>query len=137
MNDPEMEDRRLLETPSEAHEDSQGTIYQSIILSRERLATVVTVFNKMIDDPEAVDGSMYDLPEWDDFLHLTRKLETSLKNCDGQAPITMTFIEWVTYSSYLSHVYDLEDELLPEEEEVKDQINAQVSKVLIANARQS
>lgn len=133
---PKQEDRALLETLDEAYidqDDDRNPIYLVTTLDRDILSTVITVFNKMIDDPEAIDGSMYDLTEWDEFLALTDKFKTLLKSHDNPVLIPMTFGEWATYSSYSAHAYDLDDDLTPEEEAVMVEVNNDINKVLRAN----
>ena len=113
----------------------EPAIYINVDLDRDTLAVVVTVFEKMIEDPEAIDGSMYDLTPFGEFELLAKKLKALSETAQASVKIPMTFSEWVTYSSYASHVYDLEDDLTPEEETVIGRVNATISEILIKNGR--
>jgi len=91
----------------------------------------------MIEDPEAIDTSMYDLTEWDNFEALTEKFNALLKNKERQVIIFMTFIEWATYTSYTSHALDLDDDLTSKEEAVIVSLTAENHDILKANASSS
>ncbi len=111
--------------------------YITVQLNKEILATVIAVFDKMIDDPEAIDSSMYDLTEWNQFLALTEKFKTLLKDSDNPVVIPMTFVEWATYSSYSSHAFDLGDDLTPEEEAIMAEANNEIYKKLRTGSGES
>lgn len=130
---PKQEDRALLETLYDAYmdqENDRNSIYLVATLDRDILSTVITVFNKMIDYPEAIDGSMYDLTPWPKFEALVEKFKNLLKNKDSQVIIPMTFSEWATYSSYSGHASDLGDDLTPEEEDIMIAADYEIYKML-------
>lgn len=116
---PKQADRAVLEVAYEAYLDSGGGNQRMMLIlafDADELAAVVSVFNKMIADPGAIDGSMYDLTEWDDFEALVSKLNAARRLAEALHVVPMNFGEWVTYSSYISHVYDLDEEDLTKEE---------------------
>ena len=110
---PKQEDRALLEHVHECFLDSgrgNNQIYALMMFARDSLAALVSVFGKIIDDPGAIDNSMYDLTAWPKFEDLTNRLKNLQAKSDEQVFVPMTFGEWLTYSSYLSHVFDLDEE---------------------------
>jgi|GEM_PF-2146449 len=112
---PKQADRVLLELIHEAFLDSESDndqIYTVMAVTPDRLTALISAFGKMIDDPGAIDNSMYDLAEWDDFENLTRRLKDLQVPSERLVPVTLTFREWGTYASYLNHVYDLDEEEL-------------------------
>lgn len=116
---PKQEDRALLELIHEAFLDSESgndQIYTVMAFAPDRLAAVISAFGKMIDDPDAIDSSMYDLTEWSEFANLTSSLKNLQASSERLVPVTMTFREWATYASYLNHVYDLDQEELSSKE---------------------
>ncbi len=98
--------------------------YCDVELDQETLQTLVNVFGKMIDDPDAIDNSMYDLTSFDKFEALTQKLKDAADGEEGVSTIPMSQSEWTTYVAYASHAYDLEDDLTSDEVAVMDDINA-------------
>ena len=103
---------------------NQAANYLNVELDQNTLETVVGVFEKMIEDPEAIDRSMYDLTEFDEFEQLTERLKGISESTEGATSVRMTFNEWATFSSYAAHAYDLEEDLTPEEEAVMVKVNA-------------
>ena len=67
---PKQEDRALLEQVHECFLDSgrgNNRIYALMMFAPDSLAALVSVFGKIIDDPDAIDNSMYDLADWPQF----------------------------------------------------------------------
>lgn len=127
---PERADRALLETVHEACRDYGFGKHQTYIVlafSPEEHAAHNSVFQKMIDEPEAIDNSMYDLTEWDEFEALAAKLKRLADDSKSTVVVPMSFSEWATYSSYASHAFDLDDGDLTQDEE------AAMSKVMSFN----
>ncbi len=79
----------------------------------------------MIDDPECIDSSLYDLTEWSQFVTLVSRLKQLDESMISRVIVLMTFREWVTYSSYASHAFDLDDGELTEDEEAVMSIKMQ------------
>ncbi len=115
----------------------QPANYINVDLNQDTLATVVGVFEKMIEDPESIDRSMYDLTEFDEFEQLTERLKDISESTEGTTSVPMTFNEWATFSSYAAHAYDLDEDLTPEEEAVMVKVNADNYTLLKANGQSS
>ena len=119
---PSQKDRAELELIHEAflEADSRNNrIYAIRAIEPQVLETLVSVFSKMIDEPEAIDSSMYDLTAWPKFLALTNKLKELLAGARDPIILSLTSSEWATYYSYATHVYDLDvKDLSPAEEDI-------------------
>lgn len=136
---PKQEDRALLELIHECLLDSgrgNNRIYALMMFAPDSLAALVSVFGKIIDDPGAIDNSMYDLTAWPKFVDLTNRLKTIEAMSDRQILVPMTFEEWATYSSYLSHVFDLDEEDLTSGETAEiDKLLAETGAILLVHAK--
>ncbi|AFJ02713.1 hypothetical protein Q7C_1564 [Methylophaga frappieri] len=137
-------DRVLLEMVYEACSDDgygkdrnyNDQLYIVLEFTPEELSAHNRVFQKMIDDPECIDNSMYDLTEWDKFVALVAKLKQIDESTKSPVVVPMTFSEWATYSSYSSHAFDLDDgELTEEEETAMSKVMSFNSVILRGNAR--
>lgn len=135
---PKQEDRELLEQVHECFLDSgsgNNRIYALMMFAPDSLAALVSVFGKIIDDPDAIDNSMYDLTDWPKFVGLTNRLRELQATVDRHIFVPMTFGEWATYSSYLSHAFDLNEEDLTSEEVAKiENLLAKASTILLLHA---
>ncbi|MAM86180.1 MAG: hypothetical protein CME36_02595 [unclassified Hahellaceae] len=122
---PALADRALLEMVYEACSDDgygkdrnyNDQLYIVLEFTSEELSAHNRVFQKMIDDPECIDSSMYDLTEWDKFVALVSRLKQLDESMKSPVVVPMNFSEWATYSSYSSHAFDLDDGELTEDEE--------------------
>tara|TARA_R110000772_G_scaffold208177_1_gene318664 strand:+ start:193 stop:876 length:684 start_codon:yes stop_codon:yes gene_type:complete len=136
---PKQEDRALLELIHECLLDSgcgNNRIYALMVFAPNSLAALVSVFGKIIDDPGALDNSMYDLTAWPKFEDLTNRLKNLQAKSDEQVFVPMTFGEWATYSSYLSHVFDMDGEDLTSGETAEiDKLLAETSAILLFHAK--
>lgn len=132
-------DRALLEHIHECFLDSgrgNNRIYTLMMFARDSLTALVSVFGKIIDDPDAIDNSMYDLTDWPKFVDLTNRLQTLQATPDRKIVAPMTFGEWVTYSSYLSHVFDLDEEDLTSGETAEiEKLLAETGAILMLHAK--
>ncbi|MEP0315158.1 MAG: hypothetical protein ABJL57_19570 [Hyphomonas sp.] len=136
---PKQEDRALLELIHECFLDSgrgNNRIYALMMFAPDSLAALVSVFGKIIDDPGAIDNSMYDLTAWPKFVDLTNRLKTIEATSDRQILVPMTFGEWATYSAYLNHVFDLDEEDLTSGETAEiDKLLAETGAILLLHTR--
>ena len=136
---PKQEDRALLEQVHECFVDSgrgNNRIYALMMFAPDSLAALVSVFGKIIDDPDAIDNSMYDLTDWPQFVDLTNRLQKLQATPDRKIVLPMTFGEWVTYSSYLSHVFDLDEEDLTSGDTAEiEKLLAETSVILLVHAK--
>lgn len=136
---PKQEDRALLEHIHECFLDSgngNNRIYALMMFARESLTALVSVFDKIIDDPSAIDNSMYDLTPWPKFVDLTNRLKELQATPDRQIFVPMTFGEWAAYSSYLSHVFDLDEEDLTSVETAEiEKLLAETGVILMLHAK--
>ena len=79
---------------------------------------------------------MYDLTAWPKFEDLTNRLKNLQAKSDEQVFVPMTFGEWATYSSYLSHVFDMDGEDLTSGETAEiDKLLAETSAILLFHAK--
>lgn len=136
---PKQEDRALLEQIHECFLDSgsgNNRIYALMMFAPDRMAGLVSVFGKIIDDPSAIDNSMYDLTPWPKFVDLTNRLKELQATPDRQIFVPMTFGEWAAYSSYLSHVFDLDEEDLTSGETAEiEKLLAETGAILMLHAK--
>jgi len=86
----------------------------NIELDQDTLATVVGVFDKIIEDPDDIDASRMDLPPFEQFVALAEKLRGHLKDGESIASIPFTYTEWNAYEAYVAHSFDID---LDEDEE--------------------
>jgi hypothetical protein len=135
---PKQEDRALLEVIHECFLDAgrgNRRIYALMVFAPDSLAALVSVFGKIIDDPGAIDNSMYDLTAWPKFVDLTNRLKTFQATSDQQILVPMTSGEWTTYSTYLNHVFDMDDDDLTSGETAEiDKLLAETSAILLFHA---
>jgi len=135
---PKQDDRAWLEQIHECFLDAgngNNRIYTLMVFAPDSLAALVSVFGKIIDDPGAIDNSMYDLTSWPKFEDLTNRLKTLQAKSDRQIFIPMTFGEWAAYSTYLSHVFDMDEEDLTSGETAEiDKLLAETSAILLFHA---
>ena len=78
-----------------------------IEFDQDALATLITVFEQMIEESEDIDFSMMDLSPWDDFLKLVVKLKKYQASRENPVIVPMSFNEWFTYSPYVQHSFDI------------------------------
>lgn len=136
---PKQEDRALLEQVHECFLDSgsgNDRIYALMMFAPDSLAALVSVFSKIIDDPGAIDNSMYDLTAWPKFVDLTNRLQELRATPDRHTFVPMTFGEWAAYSSYLSHVFDLDEENLTSGETAEiEKLLAETGAILMLHSK--
>ncbi|MCR9193331.1 MAG: hypothetical protein NXH88_01290 [Hyphomonas sp.] len=136
---PKQDDRALLEHIHECFLDSgsgNNRIYALMMFARDSLTALVSVFGKIIADPDAIDNSMYDLTDWPQFVDLTNRLQKLRATPDRKIVVPMTFGEWVTYSSYLSHVFDLDEEDLTSGETAEiEKLLAETGAILMLHSK--
>ena len=77
-----------------------------IRFDQETLATVVAVFNHILENDDEIDFSMMDLASLEDLETLTRRLTTYVDNGQAFVTITLHFDEWVTYNPYVWHSWN-------------------------------
>lgn len=90
--------------------------HMAVELTSDTLGTVISVFDKMIEDPEAIDFSLHDLTDFKHFENLTARLKEIAKTEEEIVTVPMSQIEWATFTSYAAHAFDLDDDDLTEEE---------------------
>lgn len=130
---PNREDRVLLETLYDAYlesEESQMPVYLTVTLPHCLLAQLVTIYEKIIDEPDILDASLYDLTPWDKFIALTTKLKTLLESPSNKVTIPLNFSEWTTQNAYSTQPLSRSDELTAEEEQVIIDVNFEITKVI-------
>lgn len=118
----DLDHRKLLETIYDERIDPENvrhSTYALLSFTPSELTAHISIFKIMIDDPEAIDNSMYDLTSWENFLALVAKLENLDKEVTKNAVAPMTFTDWATFRAYASHVDDLDQDDLNE----KDRMN--------------
>ena len=76
-----------------------------IRFDQETLATVVAVFNHILENDDEIDFSMMDLSSLEELEILTRRLTTYVDNGQDFVTITFNFREWITYCPYVNHAW--------------------------------